>query len=59
MLSSVVWRKDVDRIGPGFIPLAQELGRIRPGQNEKEFEIEELQATWAAWRAAPLAASVR
>lgn len=34
MLSSVVWRKDIDRIGPGFIPLAHELGRIRPGQNE-------------------------
>src|SRR5260370_29287036 len=59
MLSSVVWRKDIDRIGPGFIPLAHELGRIRPYQDEKEFEIAELRATCAAWKAAPVVAPVR
>ncbi|MDQ6876304.1 MAG: hypothetical protein M3082_01135 [Candidatus Dormibacteraeota bacterium] len=35
MLSSVVWRKDTNRIGPGFFPLAQQLGRIRSGRDEK------------------------
>jgi len=44
MLSSVVWLKDEDSIGPGFHNLARRFGRQRSDEADFSFADQELKA---------------